>query len=180
MPNWGDIPRYISHGGYGVDVEFKDVESWLGRQQEHGHKIEIDPDFQRGHVWSEQQQIAFVEHIAMGGRGASDLMWNHPSYTNNEETRCNLPTDTLILVDGKQRLTAVRRFMANEIPAFGHLLREYDGHMRLHCRLRMNVNNLQTRRELLQYYIQFNAGGVVHSDEEIERVRALLKAEEGR
>lgn len=44
--------------------------------------------------------------------------------------------------------------------------------------LKFNVNDLQTRTEVLRWYIEMNSGGVVHSDEEIERVKELLRQEE--
>jgi hypothetical protein len=39
------------------------------------------------------------------------------------------------------------------------------------------VNELKTRREVLQWYLDLNAGGVVHTTKEIERVRELLAKE---
>ena len=41
--------------------------------------------------------------------------------------------------------------------------------------VKVNVNNLKTRKELLQWYIDFNSGGTVHSEKEIERVKKMLK-----
>jgi len=46
--------------------------------------------------------------------------------------------------------------------------------------LKFNVNDLQTRGEVLQWYIEMNSGGVVHSDEEIKRVKKLLEQEENK
>jgi len=37
------------------------------------------------------------------------------------------------------------------------------------------VNNLKTRKEVLQWYIEFNSGGTVHTDAEIQRVKKLLE-----
>jgi len=37
-----------------------------------------------------------------------------------------------------------------------------------------------TRTEALELYIRINAGGTVHSAEEIDRVRGLLAEEQGR
>jgi hypothetical protein len=82
-------------------------------------------------------------------------------------------------VDGLQRLTAVRRFLAGEIKAFGMVAKEFTGtpfDPRRYM-LRMAVHVYQTRAELLQYYIDLNAGGTPHEPEEIERVRALLAGE---
>ncbi len=40
------------------------------------------------------------------------------------------------------------------------------------------VNDLQTRAEVLQWYLDLNEGGVVHTSEELNRVRAMLAKEQ--
>ena len=40
--------------------------------------------------------------------------------------------------------------------------------------LMIHVNNLKTKREVLQWYIDMNAGGTPHTTEEIERVKKLI------
>ncbi len=37
------------------------------------------------------------------------------------------------------------------------------------------VNDLLTREEVLQWYIDLNTGGTDHTDEEINRVKEMLK-----
>ena len=39
----------------------------------------------------------------------------------------------------------------------------------------LNVNDLKTKKEVLQWYVQMNAGGTPHSAEEIERVKKLME-----
>ena len=82
-------------------------------------------------------------------------------------------------VDGLQRITAIRSFINNELRAFGQYYSEFGGHVdRLdHC-MQVNVNNLQTRREVLQWYIEMNSGGMPHSQAEIDRVKALMEQDE--
>lgn len=41
--------------------------------------------------------------------------------------------------------------------------------------MKVNVNDLKTKREVLEWYVQMNAGGTPHSPEEIERVRRLME-----
>jgi len=78
------------------------------------------------------------------------------------------------LVDGKQRFEAARKFMRNEISVFGSLYRDFTDHLPLQVSFSINVNNLKTRAEVLQWYIDLNAGGVAHTDDEISKVRAML------
>lgn len=172
MPRLSDVPPYTRDGHYETDVPLDMLDDFVVRWTD-THGWEMVPDFQRGHVWDEDRQTAFVEHLLRGGRGSNLIRLNCPHWQRNLR-------GTLQTVDGLQRLTACLRFVRNEIPAFGHRLQEYEdpGQLARHC-LRIQVNNLETRAEVLRWYIEINAGGVVHTDEEIERVRQLLADEEG-
>lgn len=167
-----DIPQFTREGQYHINVSWRYLEETL-QQFSEPDGIDLDPDFQRAHVWTETQQIRYVEFILRGGRSGRDILFNKSDWSRSEGRK-----EPMVLVDGKQRLQAVRRFMRNEIPAFGSFLSEYEDRPDL---LRHGfifvVNDLATRAEVLQWYIDLNAGGVVHTDNEIERVRQLLAAE---
>lgn len=81
-----------------------------------------------------------------------------------------------VCVDGLQRITAIQRFMNNEIPVFGMFHFDFEGETDLirHSMI-FNINDLKTKKEVLQWYIQMNAGGTPHSAEEIERVKKLME-----
>ena len=131
----------------------------------------MNPDFQRGHVWTRAQQIAFCEFQLRGGNSGRTIYWNNPSWNRGFDK----PT---VLVDGKQRLTAVLAFLNNEIPVFAHYRKEYtDRTDMIRVRFEFIVNDLQTRREVLQWYLDLNTGGTIHTSEEIEKVKKLLKSE---
>lgn len=166
-----EIPKFTDCGSYAIDLGWKEIEGWLVDCAK-GEDLDLDPDFQRGHVWSESQQIRYVEFALRGGYSANDIYFNCPGWS-----MCQSERTPIVLVDGKQRLEAVRRFMRGEIRAFGRYLHEFEGRLPLHLRFRVHVNSLQSRAEVLQWYIDLNAGGVVHSDEEINRVRVLLSLE---
>lgn len=179
MPFFRDIPPLTPAGQYTASVGFGFIEKWLAEEAQHSD-LQLDPDFQRGHVWNDEQAIRFVEYMLRGGKGATTIYWNHAGYQRTPEPHSDLG-DSLLLVDGLQRLTAVRRFIAGEIPVFGHYVSEYEDPRRVFGgggpHLIFNINNLQTRAEVLQWYLDLNAGGVVHSPEEILRVRRLLADE---
>ena len=43
--------------------------------------------------------------------------------------------------------------------------------------LSINIATLKTRKEVLQWYLDFNTGGVIHTDKEINKVKDLLRKE---
>ena len=66
--------------------------------------------------------------------------------------------------------------MKGEIPVFGSYINEYEDEMSLtRNAIKVNVNNLKTEKEVLQWYVDMNAGGTPHTNEEIERVRKMIK-----
>jgi hypothetical protein len=173
---WSDIPQFLHGGNYGADVELHYLHRWLDGARETG--LDLDPPYQRGHVWSEDQRVKYVEYLLSGGVSHRTILWNCPNWTGGKQPHCDL-SDNIEIVDGKQRLTAVLKFVDDEIPAFGHRYSEFEGNPRImQGRLKMKVNNLQTRKEVLTWYLQTNDGGVVHSAEELERVRGLLAKEQ--
>lgn len=180
MPSFSTIKKLMPGGSYTIDVALNDLERWMQSQGEDSG-TDLDPDFQRGHVWTPEQQTKYVEFILRGGQSQITLYWNHPAYMQERSAHCDL-SNQLVLVDGKQRLTACLKFMRGEIAVFGHTIDQYDDPVDRRialgmsgARLRMNINNLQTRVEVLEWYLDLNDGGVVHSREEIERVRQLLR-----
>lgn len=179
MPRINDVKKFIPGGSYCIDVDWPYLKGWLASQNEKDQKVDLDPDFQRAHVWTTKQQVAYVEYIAREGVSAKVLHWNHPAWHRTEEDHCDLDTNTLVLVDGKQRLHAVTLFMADKLKVFGYKFSAFEDHNRLrfYCGFKMAINNLQTRKDLLTWYLQINAGGTPHTPAELAQVRTLLEKE---
>ena len=93
MPRLRDIPKFIDGGDYSCDIPWDHLKEWIVRHEEYPG-VDMDPDFQRAHVWTRDKQIAFVEFIIRCGRSASGIWWNCPSWSNGPQT-------PMVLVDGK-------------------------------------------------------------------------------
>ena len=66
-----NIPQYKHNGDWEVNYSFKrlveQVEKWVkGEDCNEFQKLEMNPDFQRGHVWVEGQQVKFIEALLSG------------------------------------------------------------------------------------------------------------------
>lgn len=164
---FSELPQFTSVGNWEVSFEFKYFIQWILKEIENG--LVLNPDFQRGHVWTEEQQVAFVEYYLKGGQIGV-------IYLNAPEFPSVYKDGEYVCVDGLQRITALMRFYSNEIKIFGRYLYK-DFTDRPKYDVRVNVNNLKSRKEVLKWYIDLNSGGTPHSSEEINRVKELLEKE---
>lgn len=76
-------------------VEATEFDSGAGSYE----PMNLDPDYQRGHVWTDIQASRFVGHLIEGGATPMLIINRDPSYQRHDE-----------VVDGKQRITAVTRW----------------------------------------------------------------------
>lgn len=138
--------------------------------------LDLNPDFQRGHVWSPSQQVHYIENCLRGIVASSGLLiqFNSPSW-NDDGINSDLPPG-LQCVDGLQRYTAVTEFVKGNVKPFGFTVQELVGTRFSPKRIHMKVaiHDFTCREDLLEHYLAINAGGTPHSTEEIERVRMLL------
>jgi len=142
---------------------------WFDEKTTEGCVIDLEPDYQRVHVWTPEQQSTFVEFTLRGGTSGKNIYFNCTSWMQN----FNTPIE---VVDGKQRLTAALRFMAGEVPAFGHCIGEYEDNPGLFdASFRFHVNDLKTKAEVIQWYLDLNYRGTPHTDDELQRVQRLLE-----
>jgi Protein of unknown function DUF262 len=169
MARYQDI-KQLPRAHYEVDVEWRYLEKFISNAIENDG-LNLEPDFQRAHVWTREQQVAYVEYVMQGGEVGKNLTFNAPGWGSF------LELGSYEIVDGKQRLEAVRAFLRDEFPAFGSLRSEYTDPMRLHLGFKWRICGLQTRAEILQLYLNINAGGTPHTQDELDRVRTMLAQE---
>lgn len=151
---------------------------------EQNYDLDLMPEFQRGHVWTREQQIHFIESLIRGvvGTDARTISLNHPLYRNSKS---DSKLKRMVILDGLQRLTAIRDFVAGKFKVFADEFGDggkdmaffYGSEFSLASNtIKIQVFSLQTEREILDYYLAFNSGGTPHSKEEIERVRKMRDA----
>jgi hypothetical protein len=169
-----DIPQFTKSAGYSIHVGL----DYLPRQLAHyvmDYGLDVCPDFQRGYVWTPEQKVRFMEYMLRGGTSGLDIYFNSPTWQHGSLT----PTDRdtwFVLVDGKQRLDAAIGFLNNEVPVFGgHYRKDFTDSPRITAaNFRFHVNDLKTREECLQWYLDLNSGGTVHTGDELEKVRTMI------
>lgn len=167
---WSQIPVVTPDGSYGVDVGLRYLPTWPQSFAGESGAVDVCPDFQRGHIWTMDQRVAYLEAKAARAVGVDVLRWNITTCANGTE-------GPLQCVDGLQRFTTACMFLRDEVPLFGRRFSEIHGSPPLHMRWRCVVNDLPTRSAVLRWYLEINAGGTPHSAEELNRVRDLLQKE---
>lgn len=177
--NFGQITQMTRPGAYCVTVGWDYLEQHIKKQSEEDTApLDLEPDFQRAHVWNQAKQAKYVEFILRGGGSGKDLFFNCAGWMRDWR-------GPYVIVDGKQRLEAVRSFLRNELPLSLPELRDrpvfrhdFEDRPRLtQCYFNWHVNHLSTRAAVLKWYLEMNAGGVVHTAAELARVKALLDKE---
>lgn len=134
-----------------------------------GDTFDINPDYQREHVWTKEQRELFLGFFLENGRMPLIFLQDDNDWVTPFE-----------VIDGKQRLTSCVMFIDGEVCA-----RLSDGRSvwwrdfnerdrRMVPSIKCGIVRLESRAEVLRFYLKLNRGGTVHSDEEIARVQALL------
>lgn len=162
---YSDIPQ-ITIARYSVNVGWEDLRECLDRYTKKFH-LEISPDFQRDYVWTEKQKQEYLEYILKGGISGKDIYLNQRGWMNTFEGK-------MVLVDGKQRINAVLEFLDDKVKVFGCYYSEIESNfIPSHIDFIFHVNDLSSRKEVLQWYIDLNTGGTAHTEEEIHKVKLM-------
>lgn len=160
------IQAHVPDCTYRVDTGLRRLKDTL----EH-YDINLNPEYQRDHVWTEEQESKFV--------GA--LLENHdaipPFWFNWTNKRLSAE-----VVDGKQRLKACLRWLGNEFAAVCPCGEEV-WHKEL-CEIDLRgISTTVTMSwkfveldeiEVMKFYLRLNSGGTIHSQHELDRVRNLI------
>lgn len=122
----------------------------------------VVPDFQRSKVWTEDQNRALIRSIWRGIPIGT--------YSLNFSISQKTPPDlTNILIDGQQRLNALRGYWENEFDFNGYFWGDLeDNHQRkfISRPFPQQRTDSTDRQEVLDYYNAMNFGGVAHDEQE--------------
>jgi len=134
----------------------------------------LDPPFQRGAVWTQDQKVAWIETM-LRGLGLPAIFVNqfpeeHPTYAFRE-----------VVIDGQQRLRATLEFMQDGFRVHGELWSEQDKFFqRQFCHSRSMCNvvlcKFATLKECAELYLKLLTSGTAHTPAEIKKAKDYIKA----
>ena len=171
IKKFSDIPQFTCPGNWQCDFDIDGLKRFIEDEIENDG-LQLNPPFQRGHVWTEEQQIAFLEYFFKGGKSGTTIYFNKPDWNISVPEGAY---NDFVCVDGLQRITAILRFVNNEIRIFGNFYKDFEDKPRMRHTIKININDLQTEQEVLQWYIDMNAGGTPHTSEEINKVKKMIE-----
>ena len=161
----------IADGNYQINVSLDYIKDKIEKDiEEYG--LNLDPDFQRAHVWNIGQRVSYMEFLLKGGN-------SNPIYFNHEGWMRSFNGE-YVIVDGKQRLTSILMFLNNEYPVFKEMDKEGIGFYAKEFDMIPNnvvfiVNDLPNRELVLKWYLQMNKGNVAHTKEELDKVERMIE-----
>lgn len=178
-----NLIRPIPDSKYEVDIQLMRLEAWVTDQdadlRPSGGGVEMNPDFQRGHVWTTKQQVAFCEAFIRGD-APTKLLFNCPNFTGGYSLKNgDLSPNVVQCIDGLQRWTALTKLARGEIQVFGGLVATDFANTPFdfrRLRAQVRIYGIARREDLLDLYLRLNTAGTPHSTEELTRVRGLLDA----
>lgn len=154
--NFNEIPLYPS-AHWEVNIGFRELKQHLRRHLEDPSlPLDLDPDFQRGHVWTMEQRTSYIEYLLRGGEHGKTIVCNCPGWP--------VGPGPYQLLDGKQRLESALLFLDGRVPAFGKTFPEFTGRMRFFVGFKWRILALPDRAACLRYYLDMNTGGTPHSE----------------
>lgn len=159
----------MTQANYQINVNWNCLKDSLDRYKK-AHFLDMNPDFQRDFVWTNLQKTEYVEYILRGGISGKDIYFNQRGWMGSFEGK-------MVLVDGMQRINAVLDYLDDKIKAFGKLYSEMEGFIPLHVDFLFHINDLESRRAVLNWYLDLNNTGTSHTVAEIDKVKDMIKGQ---
>jgi len=138
------------------------------------YNINLDPDYQRNYVWSGLQKSKFVGALIENHKAIPPFWFNRTKDFASSE-----------VVDGKQRIEACLTWLKDDIPAICPCekvvwysdLDEVD-HRGINNSITLRWNFVELPRvEVMEFYLRLNAGGTVHTEDDLNKVRMKIAGE---
>jgi hypothetical protein len=142
------------------------IDALLGRYYHFG--TDMNPDYQRDYVWSEEDKVALIDSIFHG------IDIGKFAYADNPVSDHYLYE----IIDGKQRLRTIIDFYENRFPYkgkyFNDLCYRDQNHFENYAVSVADVRNVD-RNTVMKYFVAMNSQGRIMDSAHLDKVRAMIK-----
>lgn len=163
------------------NYRIKSIERFV-RELEDEAVLNLNPNFQRGQAWTEEQQTKFMESILRGytNHETNIIRLNDSTLAkmnnNFHSESSDLPNET-ICIDGLQRFTTMQKYMRKELKPFGLSFDEiestYHGVSAQGLCFTVAWYDFQFEADVIEFYESLNWGGTPHSQSERDRIQSI-------
>lgn len=133
------------------------------------------PEYQRDLVWNLEQKQNLIKSL-LYGNPIGDFLFK-VEYEFDEKGKRNELRVLWSVIDGQQRINAIRGFFLNEFKVdekFFKDLKYWDARKFLDNQIKViSIKNISLEEEI-DIYLNRNCGGTIHSKEELDKARAFL------
>lgn len=167
---FANVPIISKRDDMQISYFQQDISSLLNRYYFHG--IIMNPDYQRDLVWNEDQEQSLL-HSIFNGIDIGKFAFISLPYTSDVR-------EAYEILDGKQRLNTIIKFTEGRIKYQGKTffeLHPYDRSFFEGKSISVGEARNVTKKQIYEYFIKLNTGGVSVSKEHIEKVKSLLEKE---
>ena len=174
--DWSDTEIFEQDDDIFFSYQQRDMRSLMHMMcKEYG--IDLNPDYQRGLVWSEAQKWSLIDSIFKNIDIGKFTMIKRPWGDDGNKP---LTPKLYEMLDGEQRITALWEFYTGQFKFRGkyfYELHPFDrGHFK-NYRISYAECNPLTDEQKYRYFLKLNTTGVPIADEHMERVRGLWALE---
>ena len=172
--DWDDVPIYEEDDDIFFNYQQRDMRSLLYMMcKEYG--IDLEPEYQRGLVWSDEQKWSLIDSIMKNIDIGKFTIIRRPWGKNH-----NKPATPKLyeMLDGKQRITTLWEFYTGQFKYKGlryHELHPLDRSHFKNYRISYAECEPLTDEQKYRYFLKLNTTGVPIEQEHIERVRRLWR-----
>lgn len=136
----------------------------------------IVPEYQRELVWNLEQKQELVKSIFYGNP-IGDFLFKQ-EFGKDERGRRNTLNVMYSIIDGQQRVNAIREFFTNKFEVDGKFFKEhkYWDVRKFLFDYQINVIGIQdiSLEQEIEIYLKRNVGGTTHTKEEINKAKEFM------
>jgi hypothetical protein len=150
----------------------RDLTSLLRRMSDK-HGIDLEPEYQRGNVWTMKQKIALIDSIFKNVDIGKFCVIRRPWGDNPNKPQTQKLYEML---DGKQRLTAVWEYYLGMFPYKGKYFYELhprDRHHLKHYTISYAETEPLTDEQKYRYFLKLNTTGTPVDEEHMNKVKKM-------
>lgn len=139
--------------------------------------FDLDPEYQRGHVWTEEQKVDLIDSIFKNVDIGKFTIIRRPWGDDPNKPKTQLLYEVL---DGKQRITAMLDFYLGRLKYKGmyiHEMHPYDRNHFKNYRISYAETAPLTKEQKYRYFLKLNTTGTPVDPEHIKKVYSMWQKE---